>query len=940
MQKIVNAIIFLIICQPICYGQQGTIAGKVVENQEEESLVGATLQLTLKSDSTIVAILVSDKFGNFEFTDVPYNQYHLIIGFVGYKSLKKEVSVTSPSLDLGILVMEADTKQLNEVIVEEAVIPVTLQGDTTVVDAKAFKTNPDANAEDLITKMPGITSQNGEMQAQGEKVQKVLVDGKEFFGDDPNLALKNLPAEVISKIEIFDQQSEQSQFSGYDDGQTTKTINIVTKLEMRNGEFGQIYAGAGNDERYKAGGNYNRFDGDKRLSVIGLANNVNQQNFSNEDLLGVLSSNTNRRRGGRGRGRQGGRGGSFGRGNNASDFLIGQQSGITTTQSLGINFSNKWGDKINVNGSYFFNRSLNSTLEGLERETFISGEENQLYNEKSNAENRNYNHRLNMRINYQLNSTNSILIIPRISFQNNRHNTNFLGLNTTIADDPISETFDTSNSNNEGYNFSNNLLFRHRFEKRGRTISFNFRSTISSNNSDASLNAINEFYGNTTVATDSIQQYADVAGNGLNFVSNVVYTEPIFERSQLQFTYRHSYAENMTDNQTFNLLQQVGEMIPIDTALSNNFQNDYHTHQIGIGIMKRARNITIRTSFAYQTALLDNMQLFPNEDRLKRNFNNLLPRLMLRLNLSKEKNLRIFYRSQTNMPSVNQLQNVIDNSNPLLLSAGNERLKQDFTHTLMTRYSHNNTKKSTSMFILLMVSNTNNYIGNNTLVASRDTILTQGIVLNRGSQFTQPINLDGFWNARSFFSYGMPVKFLKSNLNFTTGLTYNRIPGLTNSVKNISQNTAISQGLVLGSNISREVDFTLAYNGSYNLVRNSFQPTLNDNYYVHNISFKFNWLFWKGLNLRNELSQQMYRGLSDEFNQDFVLWNLSLGKKLFKNQQGEIRATVFDLLNQNRNINRSVTESYIEDVTTQVLQQYFMFSFIYNIRNFKPAKKG
>ncbi len=938
MKKIITVFIISLSSIFLGFGQEGSISGKVVEDKDEISLIGASLRLTHLIDSTISFITVSNEFGNFEFKNIPFGPYSITIGYVGYEQKQMDFKIETPIKELGILTLLEDTKKLKEIVIKEDVIPVTLKGDTTVVDAKAYKSNPDANAEDLIRKMPGITSQNGEVQAQGEKVQKVLVDGKEFFGEDPNLALKNLPAEVISKIEIFDQLSEQSQFSGYDDGQTTKTINIVTKVEMRNGTFGQIYAGVGNDDRYKAGGNINQFNGDKRLSVIGLANNVNQQNFSNEDLLGVLSSGNNRRRGGRGRGGQRNSGG-FGRSSAANNFLIGQQDGITATQSFGINFSNKWSDKVDINGSYFFNRSVNNSFENLERETFIANSGNQFYTENNQAENVNYNHRINLRVNYQLNRKNSIIITPRFSFQDNALDNDFLGTNSTAENSLLSQTENASNSNNDGYNFSNNLLFRHRFGKRGRTLSVSFRTTITDNNTFNRLDAINEFYGDNGVVIDSLQQATNVEAKGYNIQTNVVYTEPLFEKSQLQLTYRNGYVKNLRDNRTFNLFQQTGEIMPLDTALSNDFQNDYVTHHLGVGIMKRAKNVTLRTSLGYQYADLRNAQFFPLENDLKRKFNNILPRLMLRINISKEKNLRVFYRSQTNMPSISQLQNVVDNSNPLLLSSGNDQLKQDFTHTLMTRYSHNNLSKSSSLFLLLMVSKTNDYIGNNTIVAERDTVLTEGITLNRGSQFSKPSNLDGYWNARTFLSYGMPINFLKSNLNFNSGITYSRVPGLTNGIENISQNTVFTQGVVLGSNISERVDFTISYNGSYNIVRNSIQSTLNDNFYLHAIGMKFNWIFWKGINLRNDLNQQMYRGLSSEFNQDFLLWNVSVGKKLFKHERGEIRITVFDLLNKNRSINRSVTETYIEDVNTQVLQQYMMVSFIYNVRNFKTGKE-
>ena len=921
------------------YAQSGFIAGKVTDYEDEESLVGANLIISKSGDSTVIYYTVSDENGNFKFEGLAAGDYRLEISYIGYQQLVRPVSLAGESRDLGILTLKKDTTRLKEVVIEEKVVPVRMQGDTTQFDAKAYKTNPDANAEDLIAKMPGIIVENGNVQAQGENVQRVLVDGREFFGDDPNLALKNLPAEIIDKIEVFDQMSEQSRFSGFDDGQTTKTINIVTKAETRNGIFGQLYAGGGTDERYKSGGNVNQFVGERRVSVLGLANNVNQQNFSNEDLLGVLSSGGNRRRrrgGGRGTGGRGGAG-AFRRGNNADNFLVGQQNGISTTESFGINYAGQWGKKLSFTGSYFFNQSDNSAIEQLSRETFLPNGTSQFYDEQNENETANLNHRLNLRMEYQIDRYNSIIFTPRVSFQQNEANSSLFGENFSLTNEPISETSDLSVSDQSGYNLNSNLLFRHRFKKRGRTFSANFRTQFNENDGDSRLNALNGFFNEGAAQNDSISQQTLSDVSGYTLATNLVYTEPLGNKLQLQLTYNGSYAENIADRKAFDMLNQPNKSLEPDPALSNEFENDYFTHSVGTGVMMRSEKLILRGSISYQSASLQNHQLFPRVASLDRSFNDLLPRLMIRYNISPEKNLRIFYRTQTNAPSAIQLQNVIDNANPLSLTAGNETLRQDYSHTFVTRYSHTHTEKSKSFFALLLVRKTNNYIGNSTFTAQADTVLAEGITLNQGSQFTQPVNLDGYWNVRSFLSYGMPFGFLKSNLNLNTGITYNRTPGVINELENIAKTLNLSQGVVLGSNISQNVDFTLSYTANYNVVDNSIQPDLDNNYFMHTLGVKFNWIFWKGINLRNELSHQLYRGLSDEFNDDFLLWNVSLGKKLFKNQRGEIRATVFDLLSQNISISRTVTESYIEDLDTRVLQQYFMLSFIYNLRNFKST---
>ncbi|MEO5966768.1 MAG: hypothetical protein ABIP68_05775, partial [Ferruginibacter sp.] len=330
-----------------------------------------------------------------------------------------------------------------------------------------------ASAEDLIKKMPGITvDKSGTVTAQGEQVKNVTVDGKKFFGDDATAALKNLPAEIIDKIQVFDKLSDQAQFTGFDDGSATKAINIVTKTANKNSQFGRIYAGYGTEDRYAAGGNVSFFKGDRRLSFVGLFNNVNQQNFSSDDLLGVSGSSGNSGRGGRG-------GGSFGGGNN---FLVGQQSGISTTNAFGINYGDKWGKNLEVTGSYFFNNSKTDNDQVSNSQYFIKNSDDQFYDEINSSGVKNFNNRANLRMEYKIDSNNSIIFSPSISFQNNDRGSDVNGVRYFTTNEIISKTLYSSSSKNSGYNSNNNLLFRHKFSKPGRTISFSLNAGFSSSN--------------------------------------------------------------------------------------------------------------------------------------------------------------------------------------------------------------------------------------------------------------------------------------------------------------------------------------------------------------------------------------------------------------------------------------------------------------------------
>ncbi|MEY3564675.1 MAG: hypothetical protein RJA23_845, partial [Bacteroidota bacterium] len=319
--------------------------------------------------------------GRFEIARPFIPEVKLEITFLGYKTITKIHSFREP-VELGELILLEDTKVLGEVLVQGVSVVGEQKGDTTSFNANAFKTQTNAQAEDLIKKMPGITMQGGQIQAQGETVQKILVDGREFFGSDPSIALRNLPADAIDRVEVLDQRSDQSRLTGFDDGNYTKTINIILRSDRKNGSFGRTYAGYGNDDRYSAGGSVNLFKEDQRISILGLFNNINQQNFSSQDLAG-LSANSSAgggmggMRGGPG---GGGGGGQWGGGGN-NNFLVGNSGGIVTTNAMGLNYSDKWGKKVNVTGSYFFNNTTNSLRQITNRETVVNESLRQFYEE-------------------------------------------------------------------------------------------------------------------------------------------------------------------------------------------------------------------------------------------------------------------------------------------------------------------------------------------------------------------------------------------------------------------------------------------------------------------------------------------------------------------------------------------------------------------------------
>lgn len=904
------------------------ISGVTVD-QNDIPLPGAHVELN-HPWGTNVKTTISDDNGQFILKNISTGGYKLKITFLGYQAYEQEVNFKSVPIDLGAIQLQEATTDLDEIVVKEKTITATQQGDTTSYNANAFKTLADASAEDLVEKMPGVVVQDGKIQAEGEDVKEVLVDGRPFFGNDPNAALKNLPAEVIDKIQVFDQKSDQANFTGFDDGETTKTINIVTKTNMRAGQFGKIYAGYGLEDKYKLGGNFSIFNGDQRISIIGQSNNINIQNFSSEDLLGVVNSSGRRRRG---RGRRGGRGGG-----SVNDFLVQQQGGIAQTHAIGINYSDKWGKKVDVSASYFVNNSDTESIEDLTQTYFDNNVVSEVYNEDNNSNTKNTNHRVNGRIEIKLDSANSLMIRPRLSFQQNDGRSFTFG-QTTLNRAVLNRTNNEYDADLSAFNFNNSFLYRHRFAKRGRTISLNLSTTYNEKAGEQFLNSTDEFLSGIT-DIDTLNQFANIDADGWSLGSNLSYTEPISDNGQLMFSYRNNFKRDKADKETLDFSASTQSFDELNSGLSNFFENQYNTHEARIGYNFRKDKIRVVTRLSYQSAQLENDQTFPVENRIKQSFNNILPFAMFRYSISRQNNFTMMYRTSNTAPTIEQLQNVVDNSNPLQLSVGNPTLKQSYTHRVFARYRNTNTKTSRVFFALVSANFANNYIANSTYLAESDDPIFTNLDVASGAQITRPVNLNGYLNLRSFITYGIPIYKIKSNLNINLSGSYTKTPGLINELENTTKNSTLGIGIVLSSNISDKIDFTISSQSNFSEVNNALQANANNKYQIQNSSIKLGWVFWKGLVYRTRLQHQLYAGLTDSFNENYWLWNMSIGKKLFKNQLGEISISIFDLLNQNRSISREVTEIYIEDSFTNVLQRYVMLNFTYNFRNFNTGKKA
>jgi hypothetical protein len=937
LKSIVTRSIFLIVAILTATiqlsSQTFSISGTITDSTGTNPLYGASIVIRLQGDTSnrILGGAATDSLGNFTIHNVAKGNYRMRAVCTGYKPTGKRVTVNDSNVYAGKIILHQAGVLLADVEITEKQIRMTQNGDTTGFNASAYKTNPDATAEDLVNKLPGVTNDGGTVKVNGEEVKQVLVDGKPYFGDDPNAALKNIPADMVDKVQVYDKSSDQAQFTGFDDGQSKKTINIVTKKNTVNGQFGKSYAGYGTDDRYNAGLTLNLFNNARRITFLGMSNNINQQNFSMSDLTGTMGSGASG--GGGGRPRMGGGSGGYSRGGQGSNFFVGQMGGITQTNSFGVNYTDDWGKKIKVSGSYFFNISDNVNNTSLSRNYYSNSDSVLYYNEDNHATTGNTNHRLNFRLEYTIDSMNSLIVTTKFTSQNTDYFKHLEGGNFSTENVRQSLIITDNASKNLAYNFGQGLTYRHRFLKPGRTITLDLGGTYNPRTGSGTYYSLNQYSNDTTL----LNQTSTLDSRSYSETASLAWTEPIGKKGQLLFNYNPSMSTNIMDKQTKDFDPAANDFTLIDTTLTNNYRNIYFTHKAGINYRFNGTKTSLIFGNDFQYAILSGDETFPSVTKVDKTFENVLPNATFNYKFSQGKNLKIIYRTSTVAPSVTQLQDVVDNSNPLQLKTGNPELSQDYEHTLIAHFGLTSAEKATGFFAFLYAGLTSNYIANSTIIASNDTTVN-GIFLNRGTQLTRYVNLSGYRNARGFLTYSLPLTKMKCNLSFNASGGYSQTPAMINDVVNYSRNLNIGPGVTLSSNINEKFDFTLSYNGNYNVVTNSVQTQSNTNYFSHTASLKFNCMPYKGIVVNTSLDQTYYSGLGQGYNTNYLLWNASVGYKFFKDKSLEAKLSAFDLLKQNTSITRTVTETYIEDSKTNVLQQYFMLTVTYNLKKFKkPA---
>ncbi len=887
--------------------QRGTLKGRLIDSVSHQSLSSASITVLDAQDSTLEVFGLSHEDGSFELKNISMGTFLVKITFQGYKTFRRKIALNKEKLliDLGDVYLKIKTNELEEVIVTES--PIVIKKDTIEYNAGSFKTKPNAVVEDLLKKLPGVeVAKNGTITAQGETVQRVLVDGKRFFGDDPKMATRNLPPDVVDKIQVYDAQSDQSTFSGFDDGSRTKTINITTKKDKRKGYFGKAMAGGGNEGRYESSLNLSRFNNNQQLSLLAEGNDINKQAFSVQDILGVA-----------GRGGGGGGIGGLGGGNSSN--------GITTIWAGGLNYRDVWGKKTDAYGSGFYNNvAINNQSNSLTQRFGNNPDSTQFANLVTSSLNKNQNYRFNYNIELPIDSNNSMIIRPNGSYQESTVNTH-AGTNTTIKADTISKVNQQVNTENKGYNGTIEVLFRHRFHKKGQTISIHVNGGGNSNDGTGFNNSITNFQSFNNVLTRKVDQQNITASNAQNIGATVSYTHPIAKNQLLELGANHNYSISTSNKNTY-APNSLGDYNVAVDSLTNNFENINESSRLTLGYRLQNAKFNLGITNGVQFANLSSTNRTNDTMPISRSYTNMYPTLNFMYNFTRTTNLRINYNGRTSAPSLTQLQPVPDNSNQTNITTGNPDLKQAFVSSLRLFFSSFDVFKLRNIFAMVNFNATNNGI------ISSITQYTSGP--KAGTQRTTYVNKSGAYSVNGFFNYGFQLDNPKSNLNFTTNFSNSRNLSIINDVTNNTYNTTIGETVRWTMNINEKFDLNFNSNSSYSMAKNSLLPQTNTHYFSQSFWIEPSYTFNGGWVFSNDFTYTYYSGRTSGYNLSVPLWNAYISKLLFKKKNGELKLAMYDILNKNASVTRTVTNNTIQDIQGNVLKQYFSLTFAYNLRNF------
>lgn len=935
MKKLLIWTVLLLTATLSTYAQNKivTVSGRVIEAGTKEPVELAAVQLLSLPDSAQVAGMTTSTQGYFSLSKQKPGKYLLKVSFIGYvtKIIPVQLTANVPAKKMGNIELATDAVMLQEAVVVAEAPQVTVVEDTLMYNSSAYRTPEGAMLEELVKKLPGAEiDDDGNVKINGKDLKKIMVDGKEFFGGDVKTGLKNLPVDMVDKLKTYDKKSDLARVTGIDDGEEETVLDLTVKKGMNQGWFGNADLGAGTKDRYTGRMMLNRFVDKTQFSIIGSANNVNDQGFS------------------------GGGGGPRWRSNN----------GLNATKMLGANFATQT-NKLELGGSvrYNFQDADISSINSSER--FL-----QNGNSYSNSNNKNRNKGTNLNADFRMewkpDTLTNIIFRPNFSYgrTNNASRSESGTFNEdpfnlivnpndylnfdNLSDDPLKDirvNATNSASLSKGKSLSGNatLQVNRKLNNRGRNLTFRGVFGYGDNDNDQYTQSETRYYQLLNhLGGDSIlyrNQYITTPTRNYNYTAQVTYSEPIAKATFLQFSYQFQYKYSKSDKTTFDLLDYpdwaIGGALPsgyeshaVD-SLSKNAEYRYYNHDASVGLrfIRPKYQLNVGMSFQPQNSTLSYKKGDYMIDTTRTVFN-FAPNMDLRFRFSKVSQLRFTYRGRSNQPTMENLLPITDNSNPLNIRMGNPGLKPSFAHTMRLFYNTYNAEKQRGIMTHFSFTATQNSISNST----RYNEETGGLI-------TRPENINGNWNAFGMFGFNTALKNKKYTINTFTNVNYqNNVAFLYNQdTKNNDRNT--STGLTLGERVTgsyRNDWFEFSLNGSINYTaeRNKLRPENNQEPYTYSYGASTNITMpWK-MTLATNIANQSRRGYRDSsMNRDELIWNAQLAQSLLKGA-ATVSFEVYDILRQQSNISRSLSADMRSVSEYNGINSYCMVHFIYRLNIF------
>ncbi|MEN9910025.1 MAG: hypothetical protein RLZZ540_3184 [Bacteroidota bacterium] len=919
MPKITVSIAILFLFSFSAFSQKANLSGVLTDGNEKTPVYNSVVALLTPVDSILYRFTRSDKKGNFNLKNVKAGNYILMTSHSQYADYVDAVIVNENDKNMGSIALKSKIEVLREVVIKTG--SIRIKGDTTSYRASDFKVDANANVEELLKKLPGIqVDKNGVIKAMGETVQKVLVDGEEFFGDDPGMAIKNLRADAVKEVQVFNKKSDQAEFTGIDDGDTKKTINLKLKEDKKKGYFGKI-DGANQpftdaDSRYNTNLMFSSFKGKRKLSAFLLNGNTGQDGLSWQDSEKFggrddVSMNMDD---------DGNVSYEWTGGNNDEEPYINTQNGFIKNTNAGLQYSNKWNDKQTLNVSPKFNKQIYTNNNSRFTQTQVG--ETQLNENTSTVSNVNRsNFKLNATYDVKLDSLNSIKFTARTNFYNTESDA-FTDGTTTGADGLLKnkqqKTF-TTNSDKESLFAS--VLFKHKFAKARRTFSVNGTWSNLNTNSDNILKSFNESYdGGVFSSRTDVNQNKVGEKTTQNLAVNVTYTEPLSKKFALQFAYQLTHNTGDSDYLTYDYSNVTGKYDVVVDDLSNQFKHSITTNKPNLKLSYNSKKINYSFGSGFGFTTFDLQDQTMNKE-YKRSYTNLFPAANFTYKYKSNSNLRVDYQGATRQPSIDQLQPLRNNQDFFNQVVGNPDLKQSFSNSVRISHSSYSILTETHFYQSINLRTTSNLISYN-----------KDIDPESAKTISTPINTNGNFSGNFYFGYGFKIKKIDLRVNLSPSLSYNKSVISINNKINNSNNLNSEFSIYLNKSKEKKYDFSLSNSFSNN--RNS--TSQNDqikSFNTNNLSLDMGVYFrekWKLSTDYNLYSRQKTTDFQDNLTNQ--LWNARL-QRTFKKDEFTAYILVRDILNQNVGINRYNYENIIGEERNDRLKRYVMVGFTWNFKN-------